>query len=60
MISRYCWRLIVTHRRKLKQDQNLGQYSEVHKYACVNLKIKPDQLFKGALYRKMMHVFSPT
>ena len=26
----------------------------VHKFACVYLKIIPNQLFKGALYRKMM------
>ena len=26
----------------------------VHKFACVHLKIIPNQLSKGALYRKMM------
>ena len=26
----------------------------VHKFACVYLKIKPNQLSKGALYHKMM------
>ena len=27
----------------------------VHKFACVYLKIIPNQLSKGSLYRKMMH-----
>ena len=50
----YHWRLIVTQIRKLKRVHKLGQYSVVHKFACVYLKIKPNQLSKGALYRKMM------
>ena len=54
MNSQYCRRLIVTHIRKLKVDHKIGQYSEVQKFACVYLKIKPNQLSKGALYRKMM------
>ena len=54
MNSRFGRRLIVTHIRKLKRVHKLGQYSEVHKYACVYLKIKPDQLCKGALYHRMM------
>ena len=32
----------------------LGQYSMVHKFECVYLKIKPNQLSQGALYCKMM------
>ena len=52
--SRYRRRLIVTHLRKLKRVNKLGQYSVVHKFACVYLKINPNQLSKGALYRKMM------
>ena len=52
MICRY--RLIVTHIRQLKRVHKLGQYSEVHKFVCVYLKIKPNQLSKGALYRTMM------
>ena len=54
MNSQYCRRLIVTHIRKFKQDHKLGQYSEVQKFVCVYLKIKPNQLPKGALHRKMM------
>ena len=57
MNSQYCQRLIVTHIRKFKQDHKLGQYSEAQKRtkcACVYLKIKPNQLSKGALHRKMM------
>ena len=51
MNSQYCWRLIVTHIRKFKRDHKLGKYSEVQKIACVYLKIKPNQLSKGALHR---------
>ena len=54
MNSPYHWRLIVAHIRKLKRVHKLGQYSEVHKFACVYLKQKPNQLSKCALYRKMM------
>ena len=54
MNSRYRRRLIVTHIRKLKRVHKLGQYSVVHKFACIYLKIKPNKLSKGALYRKMM------
>ena len=54
MNGQYCRRLIVTHIRKCKQDNKLGQYLEVQKFACVYLKIKPNQLSKGALHRKMM------
>ena len=54
MNSRYHQRLIVTHIRKFKRVHKLGQYSEVHKFACVYLKTKPNQLAKWALYRKMM------
>ena len=39
---------------KLKRVQKLGQYSVVHKFACIFLKIQPNQLPKGALYRKLM------
>ena len=53
MNSQYCWRLIVTHIRKFKQDHKLGQYSDGQKFACVYLK-KANQLSKGALHRKMM------
>ena len=54
MNSRYRRRLIVTHIRSLKRVHKLGQYSVVHEFACVYLKIKPYQLSKGELYRKMM------
>ena len=54
MKSRFRHRLIVTHIRKLKPVYKLGQYLEVHNIACVYLKINPNQLSKGALYRKMM------
>ena len=40
--------------RKLKRGHKLGQYSEVHKLVCVYLKINPNLLSKGALYRKMV------
>ena len=52
--NQYLGRLIVTHIRKLKRVQKLDQYSEVHKFACVYLKTKPNQLSMGALYHKMM------
>ena len=55
MNSQYCRRLIVTHIRKFKRGHKLGQYLEVQKFACVYLKIKPNQLSKAALLRKMMH-----
>ena len=48
MNSRYCRRLIVTHIRQYKRVHKLGQYLEVHKFACVYLKTKPNQ------FRKMM------
>ena len=54
MKSQFCRRLIVTHIRKFKQDHKLGQYSDVQKFACVYLKIKPNQLSKDALHRNMM------
>ena len=54
MNSPYRWRLIVAHIRKLKRVHKLGQYSEVHKFACVYLKQKASQFSKCALYRKMM------
>ena len=54
MNYRYRERLIVTHIRKLKRVHKLGQYSEVHKFVCVYLKIKPNKLSKCALYRKMV------
>ena len=55
MNSRYRWRVIIlTHIRISKQVHKIGQYSEVHTFACVYLKMKPNQLSKGALYRKMM------
>ena len=54
MNSPYRRRLIVAHIRKLKRVHKLGQYSEVHKFACVYLKPKPNQLSKCAIYRKMM------
>ena len=54
MNSRYRGRLIESHIRKLKRVHNLGQYLEVRKFACVYLKIKPNQLSKSELYRKMM------
>ena len=54
MNSPYRRRLIVAHIRKLKRVHKLGQYSEVHKLACVYLKQKPNQLSKCALYLKMM------
>ena len=52
--SQNCRRLVVTQIRKFKRDHKLGQYSDVQKFACVYLKIKPNQLSKGALHRKMM------
>ena len=39
MNGRYFRRLIVNHIRKLKRVNKLGQYSEVHKSACVYLEI---------------------
>ena len=54
MNSPYRRRLIVAHIRKLKRVHKLGQYSEVHKFACVYLKQKPNQLSKCARYHKMM------
>ena len=54
MNSRYHLRLIVTKIRKLKRVYKLGKYFEVHKFAYVYLKIKPNQLSKCALHRKMM------
>ena len=54
MNSQYCRRLIVSHIRKFKRDHILGQYLDVQKFACVYLKLKPNQLSKGALHRKMM------
>ena len=54
MNSQYCRRLIVTHIRKFKRDRKLGQYFEVQKFGCVYLKLKPNQLSKGPLHRKMM------
>ena len=54
MNSLYRRRLKVAHIRKLKRVHKLGQYSEVHTFACVYLKPKPNQLSKYALYRKMM------
>ena len=54
MNSLYCRRLIAAHTRKLKRVHKLSNYSEVHKFACVYLKPKPNQLLKCALYRKMM------
>ena len=55
MISGYCQRMIETHIKKLKRVYKIGQYLEVHKFACVyNLKLKPDQLSRGALYCKIM------
>ena len=38
----------------MKRVHKLGQYLVVHKFACVYLKIKPNQLSKGSLYRKMI------
>ena len=54
MNSRYRWRLIVTHIGKLNRVHKIGQYSVVHKFACAYLKIIPNQLSQGALYRKMI------
>ena len=56
MNSRYRRRVISisTHIRISKRVHRIGQCSEVHKFACVYLKIKHNQLSKGALYRKMM------
>ena len=54
MNSRYRRRVILTHIRISKRVHKIGQYSEVHEFACVYLKIKHNQLSKGALYRKMM------
>ena len=34
--------LIVIRIRKLKSIHKLGQYSEVHKFVCVYLKLKPN------------------
>ena len=50
----YCRRLIVARIRKLKRVHKLGQYSEVHTFACVYLKPKPNKLMKCALYHKMI------
>ena len=46
MNSIYRRRLIEAHTRKLKRVHKLGQYSEVHKFLCVYLKLKPNQLPK--------------
>ena len=54
MKSQYCWRLKVAHIRKFKRDHKLGKYLDVQKFACVYLKVKPNQLSKDALHRKMM------
>ena len=54
MNSQYCRRLIVTHIRNFKRDHKSGQYSEVQNFACVYLKIKPNQLSKGVLHCKMV------
>ena len=54
MNNRYRRILIVTHIRKLKRVHKLGQYSEVHEFACVYLKLKPNQLSKIDLYRKTL------
>ena len=54
MNIQYRRRLAVADIRKLKRFHKLGQYSEVHKCACVYLKLKTNQLSKGALYHKMM------
>ena len=53
MNSRYRRRLIVTHYRKLNESTN-QVYIQVHKFACVYRKLKPDQLYNCVLYRKMM------
>ena len=48
-------RLVITPNiRTLKRVHKLGQYSTVRKFACVYLKIKPNQLSGCALYHKMM------
>ena len=54
MNSPYRRRLIVACMGKLQRVHKLGQFSEVHKFACVYLKQKPNQLSKCALYLKMM------
>ena len=54
MKNSYRRKMIVAHIRTLKRVRKLGQYSKVHKFACVYIKIKPNQLSKYALYRKMM------
>ena len=54
MISPYRPGLIVAHIRKSKRVHKFGQYSEVHKFSCVYLKPKSNQLSKCALYRKKM------
>ena len=46
--------MILTHIRISKPVHKIGQYSDVHKFACAYLKIKHNQLSNGALYRKMM------
>ena len=46
--------VITPNIRTLKRVHKLGQYSTVHKFACVYLKIKPNQLSGCALYHKMM------
>ena len=38
MNRRYRWRLIVTHKRKLKRVHKLSHYSELQIFACVYLK----------------------
>ena len=41
--------------KKIKTSPQLRPiYSEVHKFACIYLKIKPNQLSKGALYLKIV------
>ena len=50
----YRRRLMIAHIRKLKRVRNLGQHSEVYKFACVYLKQKANKLSKCALYRKML------
>ena len=54
MNSLYCGRLRAAYTRKLKRVHKLGRCSEVHKFACVYLKPKPNQLPKCAPYRKTM------
>ena len=54
MNGRYRQSAILIHIRISKLAHKIGQYLEVHKFACVCINIKHNQFSKSALYRKMV------